>query len=54
MWIADMDFRTVPVMSAALRERIDRDVLGYTFTLEACYQNIVHYEKEKRHSNSAA
>ena len=29
-WIADMDFKTDPAVSAALRERLDRDVLGYT------------------------
>lgn len=32
MWIADMDFRTDPYVAAALRERLDRDVLGYTST----------------------
>lgn len=31
MWIADMDFRTDPRVSAAMRERLDRDGLGYTF-----------------------
>lgn len=30
MWIADMDFKTDPAVSAALRERIDRDIIGYT------------------------
>lgn len=32
MWIADMDFRTDPYVSEALRRRLDRDVLGYTTT----------------------
>ena len=32
MWIADMDFKTDPAVSAALRERLDRDVMGYTRT----------------------
>ena len=46
MWIADMDFRTAPAVSAALKERLDRDVLGYTSTPEAFYQSILDWEKE--------
>ena len=46
LWIADMDFRTAPVVSSALRERLNRDVLGYTFTPDEFYQSIVHWEKE--------
>ena len=34
MWVADMDFKTDPRVSAALRERLDRDVMGYTYTPE--------------------
>ena len=34
MWIADMDFRTAPAVSSALKERLNRDVLGYTLTPE--------------------
>lgn len=32
MWIADMDFKTAPCVSRALHDRIDRDVMGYTYT----------------------
>ena len=32
MWIVDMDFRTAPAVSSALKERLNRDVLGYTST----------------------
>ena len=46
MWIADMDFRTAPAVSAALKERLNRDVLGYTSTPEEFYQSIIHWEKE--------
>ena len=41
MWIADMDFKTDPVVSAALRERIDRDVIGYTYAPDEYYEAIV-------------
>lgn len=46
MWIADMDFRTAPAVSSALKERLNRDVLGYTYTPEEFYQSIIHWEKE--------
>ena len=41
MWIADMDFKTDPAVSAALRERIERDVMGYTYTPDAYYDAII-------------
>lgn len=46
MWIADMDFRTAPAVSSALKERLNRDVLGYTLTPEEYYQSIICWEKE--------
>ena len=46
MWIADMDFRTAPAVSSALKERLNRDALGYTYTPEEYYQSIIHWEKE--------
>lgn len=44
MWIADMDFRTDPYVAAALRKRLDRDVMGYTSTPEAFYEAIAAWE----------
>ena len=46
MWIADMDFRTAPAVSAALKERLNRDVLGYTFTPDEYYESIIRWEGE--------
>ena len=46
MWIADMDFRTAPAVSSAMKERLNRDVLGYTYTPEEFYQSIIDWEKE--------
>ena len=40
MWIADMDFRTDPAVSNALRERLERDVLGYTSTPDGFFDAI--------------
>lgn len=44
MWIADMDFRTDPAVKQALQERLDRDVMGYTFTPEEFYEAIRAWE----------
>ena len=45
MWIADMDFRTDPFVSAALRKRLDRDVLGYTSTPDTFFNAIAAWEE---------
>lgn len=45
MWIADMDFKTDPVISTALRERLDRDVMGYTYVPDEFYDALVGWEK---------
>ena len=45
MWIADMDFKTAPYVSDALRQRLDRDVFGYTYGPDEFYEAIVHWEK---------
>ena len=44
MWIADMDFRTDPFVRKALRERLDRDVLGYTTTPEEFFEAVRAWE----------
>lgn len=46
MWIADMDFRTDPYVSAALRKRLDRDVFGYTSTPASFVDAIAAWEKK--------
>ena len=46
LWIADMDFRTAPAVSSALKERLNRDVLGYTSTPDEFYQCIIRWEQE--------
>lgn len=47
MWIADMDFRTDPYVSQALRERLDRDVFGYTYGSDEFFDAIVGWEKRQ-------
>ena len=43
MWIADMDFKTDPAVSAALRERLDKDVMGYTYTPDEYYAAVMDW-----------
>ena len=45
MWIADMDFRTDPFVSRAMRERLDVDVMGYTNTPVEFFDAIEFWEK---------
>ncbi len=33
MWVADMDFRTAPVIEAALQRRVAHGVFGYTLVV---------------------
>lgn len=47
MWIADMDFKTAPYVSQALRERFDRDVLGYTYGPDEFFDAIAGWEKNQ-------
>lgn len=38
LWVADMDFRTAPVIIDALRKRVDHGVFGYTAVPERYYE----------------
>ncbi len=37
MWVADMDFAVAPEIRAAIKERIDRQILGYTVVSDEGY-----------------
>ncbi|WP_294629128.1 PatB family C-S lyase [uncultured Bacteroides sp.] len=41
MWVADMDFRTAPFVIAALKKRLEHEVLGYTFACKKWAESIV-------------
>lgn len=47
MWIADMDFKTAPCVSKALAERLDRDVMGYTYTPDEFVDAIASWIKAR-------
>lgn len=39
MWVADMDFKTAPEITAELRKRLDRDAFGYTIIPDRWYDS---------------
>lgn len=43
MWVADMDFRTAPVVVEALRRRVEHGVFGYTRVPEEYYDAVVRW-----------
>ena len=47
MWVADMDFRTAPFVVEALRERLEHEVLGYTFACKEWADSIISWLKER-------
>lgn len=48
MWVADMDFQTAPEIMAAIRERADHGIFGYTVVPDDWYKAIQDWWK-KRH-----
>ena len=40
MWVADMDFRTVPAVVDALRQRVEHGIFGYTRVPDSYYEAV--------------
>ena len=40
MWVADMDFRTAPVIIETLRQRVEHGIFGYTRVPDAYYEAV--------------
>ena len=45
MWIADMDFRSPPSVLAALHERVDHGVMGYTAPPDSLVEAVTDYAR---------
>ncbi len=43
MWVADMDFRTAPCVTDALRKRVEHGVFGYEHVPEAYYEAAINW-----------
>ena len=49
MWVADMDFRTPPCVINAIKERLDRGVMGYTIPSDKWYYAFICWQ-QKHHN----
>lgn len=49
MWVADMDFKTAPAITAAIQKRLESGAFGYEEVSEKWYEAIVNWY-ETRHS----
>jgi len=43
LWVADMDFRAAPEITAALQKRLDHGIFGYTIPYEGPVEAVVRY-----------
>lgn len=48
MWVADMDFRTAPAVTEAIRKRAEHGIFGYTRVPDSYYEAVVNWF-ERRH-----
>ncbi len=47
MWVADMDFAAPPELLQALKARIEKGILGYTYPSEAYYEAVVNWLRDR-------
>lgn len=45
LWVADMDFKTPDFIIEALKERLEHEILGYTFRPESYFQSMIDWMK---------
>lgn len=49
MWVADMNFPTVPKIQQCLLERISHPAFGYFATSNSYYDSIIRWQKDRNH-----
>lgn len=47
MWVADMDFRTAPAITEALRRRVEHGVFGYTLVGDDYYEAVIRWFRRR-------
>lgn len=47
LWVADMDFKTPVFIMNALRERLDHEILGYTYRPDSYYESIINWMQQR-------
>lgn len=45
LWVADMDLRVAPAITAAVQERIEHGIFGYTLPTEGVQDSVMTYYK---------
>lgn len=49
MWVADMDFKTAPVIQEALAKRVEHGVFGYSVVSDEWYDSIISWWERRHH-----
>jgi cysteine-S-conjugate beta-lyase len=49
LWVADMDFKTLPEITQALNKQVEFGIYGYAFEPESYFEAIVHWMKLRHH-----
>ena len=49
MWVADMNFATVPTIQQAIIRRAQHPAFGYFETTDAYYNGIIHWQQTRNH-----
>jgi len=49
MWVADMDFETLPEIKKALVKRAEHGIFGYAYPTDEYYQAVIGWMKERHH-----
>lgn len=49
MWVADMDFETLPEVKEALLKRAEHGIFGYAAPTENYYQAVINWMKDRHH-----
>lgn len=47
MWVADMDFRTAPCVTEALRRRVEHGIFGYVKVPQSYYDAVIDWFRER-------
>lgn len=49
LWVADMDFKTMPEITEALKKVVESGIYGYTFSGESYYNALADWLKRRHH-----
>lgn len=47
MWVADMDFRTPPCVTEAIKDRLNHEIFGYSFRPDSYFESFIRWVKNR-------